>query len=146
VTVGDPNNVARLASFLLLYSLPRGEILQSSFYLNKISDPTPEPKYSTIAPGAACVSFCREMHSDNHNAPCFSPMGFVWLSVFERGHQASRLSSQHSDSTPSSQSCREICFCSACAPANSSCISCYHSFISWTACFCVELRSGAVTT
>ena len=32
-----------------------------------------------IADGVVCVRFCREMDGDNHNAPCFSPKGLLWL-------------------------------------------------------------------
>ena len=44
-------------------------------------------KNPSIADGVY-VRFGREIDSDNHNAPCFSPKGFVWLSV--RRPQASR--------------------------------------------------------
>ena len=45
-------------------------------------------KNPAIADGVVRVRFCREMDSDNHNAPCFSLAGFVLLSAVR--HQASR--------------------------------------------------------
>ena len=40
-------------------------------------------KNPAIADGVVCVRFCREIDSDNHSAPCFSPKAFVWLSLTE---------------------------------------------------------------
>ena len=43
---------------------------------------------TVLVNGEIQLKVCREMDGDNHNAPCFSPKGFVLLSA--NRHQASR--------------------------------------------------------